>query len=770
MGTCGVCENSRKKKKFENDYIKNNEGESGNTKINKIQSNTGSPPPLPKYIDKKGIYSHNSSYSGRKTIDGNKENKNFLDFSNKNQNLEDNNEKNINNNINNLPKINEKKYKGNRNEKDYSSFEENYSKVEKFEKNRKLDYPVFKEDNNYKNEPPEIKKNNNREYLDFQKDQLLNKINNNEIPKINEENYKGNRNEKVYSSFEKYNNSKVEKIEKNKNRNVIDYSTFNEDNNNKKEIPEIKKNNNREYLDFQKDQLLNKINNKNEIIFNEIFFDGNSDNYDMILDFSSFEQLKKDGWTANFSKEGYKKYKRSFKDENNQNIENIVIGIVGIKNRGKSFLLKRILDNKNYKPKDGFLVTTHGISCGFPILEDNEKSYQPFITLDTAGKDNPLLQSAYPSKNDIKSIVRDQKVCEILLSDFIIKESNILIAVVEQLSFAEQEMLRTLIGRLKQKEVDSIEKRKLIVIHNLMNIKKLQDIEKFINEILLKSLTFSLEKQFVEDHNDSKFNLFVYNQTIENNANSFNDNKLRIVHLVVGNDDCKEVREKYNEPAFKYIRDYIKIDSLRSFDILESFKKFIIDNSKKFMSDNYFTEDSLEIGEKQEKKVYIDKDKQKPPEEKIIIPIKSKNKIDNINLKSFYFASDGMYYFSNSIEPLYSACILTENENLYLEVTFEMFGIIEKENLECKIDYDEKEIIIIEIKGKNKEFDIIESEEPIEELCGNLKYTDFDFQVQIDKYLNDKFEIEIKEEEVIKKGDDENGIYSCLFPIQIYDI
>jgi len=514
----------------------------------------------------------------------------------------------------------------------------------------------------------------------------------------------------------------------------------------------------------------NNISDENEIIYKEIFYDGNSDNYDMILDFNSFEQLKKDGWTANFSKEGYNKYLKSFKNEKGEKIENVVVGIVGIKNRGKSYLLKRILNNQNYKPKDGFLVTTHGISCGFPILEDSEATYQPFITLDTAGRDNPLLQNAYPNNDDIKSIVRDQKVCEILLSDFIIKESNVLIAVVEQLSFAEQEMLRTLIGRLKQKEVDNIDKRKLIVIHNLMNIKSPEDIEKFVDNILLKSLTFSLERQYVEDRKSPDYNLNIYVQNIENSEQSNNDDKLDIVHLVVGNDDCEEVRKKYNEPAFQYIRDYIKINSYRCFDILESFKKFIIDNSKKFMKDNYFTENSLVIGKKQLKKVYVDKDRKNPPEEKIIVHIKPSNQIDTINLKSFYFASDGMYYFSNSIEPLYSTRIIDKNKKPYLEVTFEMFGILENlsYNIECD---DDKELIIVEIKGKNKEFNILESEEQIKNQQGNLKYMDFDFQVQIDQYIGNQYIIEIKtKEKVFKEEDIDNGIYSLIFPIGIYPI
>ena len=67
----------------------------------------------------------------------------------------------------------------------------------------------------------------------------------------------------------------------------------------------------------------------------------------MILNFVTFEQLNKNGWTANFTIEGKKKYDNSI--ENN----NIVIGVLGIKNRGKSFLLRRIMKMKAIKcPQD----------------------------------------------------------------------------------------------------------------------------------------------------------------------------------------------------------------------------------------------------------------------------------------------------------------------------------------------------------------------------------------------------------------------------------
>ena len=69
--------------------------------------------------------------------------------------------------------------------------------------------------------------------------------------------------------------------------------------------------------------------------------------YDMILDFSNFEQLKKDGWKISWSKDiGLDKYNIC------KESKNIVIGILGNKYRGKSFLLQRIFEKIE---KDNFI-------------------------------------------------------------------------------------------------------------------------------------------------------------------------------------------------------------------------------------------------------------------------------------------------------------------------------------------------------------------------------------------------------------------------------
>ena len=113
-----------------------------------------------------------------------------------------------------------------------------------------------------------------------------------------------------------------------------------------------------------------------------------------------------------------------------------------------------------------------------------------------------------------------------------------------------------------------------------MNISDKKDIYNFIENVLKKSLTFELEEQSMRkndkfDDSDKK----VYIQII-NNENE-NQNKLEIIHLIFGDDKNDEIKEEFNEPALRYIRDYIIIHSTRKFDIVKSFKDFLVKNSTK---------------------------------------------------------------------------------------------------------------------------------------------------------------------------------------------
>ena len=488
--------------------------------------------------------------------------------------------------------------------------------------------------------------------------------------------------------------------------------------------------------------------------------------YDMILDFSKFEQLKQNGWEIIWPEDeaqdkGQSKYTRCKENKN------IVVGILGNKNRGKSFLLGRIIGKTNYTNKSGFLVTTQGISANFPLLDDNTN----IITLDTAGKDNPLLDSSNFIKNShssstlkdkskteyIKNIARDQRVSEIVLSDFIIKESDVLITVLEQLSFAEQDMLKNLINQLKSKkmEANSIREKKLLVIHNLMNFTNIETIDNFIQNTLLKSLTFDLRKgrqsmTYFKEGNIDDRDKFIYVQKTEN------VDKLKIFHIIVGNDFVPEVREKYNEPAIRFIRKAIRIGSARKTDLIEDFKNFIIQNSQKYLSGSGFQNESLEI-----------KKRGNIPEA-IILNKKYENAI---NLKSFFTDSKGINNFLSTIEPKYSTKIYKEKngEKYFIKVIFEIYGKIEKENINSAISVVRNQHVIT-IDGK-----IFDNKNIKNEIVqGNLKYSEFYFQIIIDKYilLNEKenktqysiAKIYNEQNEISKN--EKLGIYVIKYPIK----
>ena len=471
--------------------------------------------------------------------------------------------------------------------------------------------------------------------------------------------------------------------------------------------------------------------------------------YDMILYFNSFEQLKKDGWDAKFTKFGKKKYDKCI------NEKNIIIGVVGNKNRGKSYLLGRIMKMKEYENPHGFLVTTSGISSIFPKLANKDKT---FITLDTAGRDNPLLQNTFFEEKDktelIRNIARDQKVTEIALNDFIIQESDVLITVLEQLSFNEQEMLKNLINQINNYGLKFIKKNKftgkrLIVIHNLMNISTVEGINKFINEVLLKSLTFSLD---IQENKKLRIKIFIQNLNHDKEKNSNRRPIIEIVHVIVGDDSNEEIKKNFNDPAFEFIRKNITTQIGKSFNILEKFKNFIIENSKNYFEGEAFDSNSLLIGTETQE------------DEKVVIPIELSPELKNkqIKFKKFYINARGIHNFSSAIEPKYSTDLIEIDGKKYIEIEFELSGDV---TITEKSHVTDKEQYIFTIKGTTHNE-------------GENSKKDFEFQPIINRFLpikdednniikNRESEIIISKEGILTSNDEKYGIHNIKIPINL---
>ena len=125
----------------------------------------------------------------------------------------------------------------------------------------------------------------------------------------------------------------------------------------------------------------------------------------------------------------------------------------------------------------------------------------------------------------LKEQAREKMITEYFLQDFILNNSDILLAVVGLLTFQEQKFLNKIksdISKLKLKKT-------LFIIHNLMTLTTIEQVENYINNILLNSATFDLEKTTL------------ISTKISNGETSVeyfyeNNDKIKTIHLIFANE------------------------------------------------------------------------------------------------------------------------------------------------------------------------------------------------------------------------------------------
>ena len=159
----------------------------------------------------------------------------------------------------------------------------------------------------------------------------------------------------------------------------------------------------------------------------------------------------------------------------------ITIGITGESNVGKSYILSRICE---IDIPCGNSIITKGLSIVFPNLNNN--SLKNIIVLDSAGNESLLLENdesinekvdssdfeAYKKK--IEYYVTDKQSTEFFLQKYILETSNIVIAVIGQLT------------RQNEKFINKIklfcDRKLLFIIHNLKNLTTIKDCENHIQD------------------------------------------------------------------------------------------------------------------------------------------------------------------------------------------------------------------------------------------------------------------------------------------------
>ena len=320
--------------------------------------------------------------------------------------------------------------------------------------------------------------------------------------------------------------------------------------------------------------------------------------YDIIVHIDSIKDINK-GWRVEMSPNAEKNYK-NFKTQ-----QVLRIGVIGNANKGKSFILSKI---SKMKLPSGMSIKTEGLSIKYPDLTGGFNN-RKIALLDSAGLETPVLVDDIKDneKNEIfKEKSREKLITELFLQNYIVNNSDILIVVVDSLSFSEQKLL------LKVKKEMERAKRKipLYIIHNLKTFITIKQVEDYIQNTLLKSATFKLEKS----HNiNTKYNhisdIHCYNEITQ-------DKDLQIVHYIYANEGSP-AGEKYNNFGLDYIeKAYQGIFGLQPFDVIESIKERYIKVSKditekteneNLSNDSFQSDDPYLIKLKDEKEIILKK-------------------------------------------------------------------------------------------------------------------------------------------------------------------
>ena len=156
----------------------------------------------------------------------------------------------------------------------------------------------------------------------------------------------------------------------------------------------------------------------------------------------------------------------------------ISIGVIGNRNKGKSFLLQAL---SGERMQTGTTINTIGLSI--------KCSENKFVLLDSEGSESPILGE----HTNMLDISRDKLFTEAFLLSYITKYSNALLLIVGYLTFSEQKLINKISEDIKKFKLKGNSKS-LIIIHNLQTFETKDQVENYIENTLKNSATFEIEK------------------------------------------------------------------------------------------------------------------------------------------------------------------------------------------------------------------------------------------------------------------------------------
>ena len=458
-----------------------------------------------------------------------------------------------------------------------------------------------------------------------------------------------------------------------------------------------------------------KINpENNEIVGNQKFEKPKfADFYDVIVHIDSIKDINK-GWQIEMNQnceQNYQKYK---------NEKVIKIGVIGNANKGKSFILSKI---SKMKFPSGFSIKTEGLSIKYP---DTTLFYDRRIALlDSAGLETPVLISDENqnniNKNDLfKEKSREKLITELFLQNYIMYYSDILIIVVDSLSFSEQKLLMKIKKEMERAKINT----PLYIIHNLKSFTSKEQVKDYIDSSLLKSATFTLEEGHKISTKKEEVIKGIYFYEKDKDKEKEKNKERKIYHLIYANENS-EAGKFYNQFTLDFIENsYQTVTDLESFDVIDTIKERYMAISKDIIektgNEEKITKESFDNSTPNMIKLNSDKE--------IIL---KKCLIDELGFSNFK---------ANGFEPTYN--IYKKEDKIIVRVEVPGKTAI-KAGLEISGEYN-----IIKIMGEKK---LDQEPGKLDDNIHNTReYGNFylDLHLKTEEYLLSQEEPEIK----VKKG------------------
>ena len=461
------------------------------------------------------------------------------------------------------------------------------------------------------------------------------------------------------------------------------------------------------------------------------------DFYDVIIDIDSINSLKKVGWQIKYNEERKEIYEKIISEQT------IKLGVLGINNVGKSYLLSKIV---KVDIPTGYSIETKGISIKYSELNKGEE--KGICILDSAGFETPLLIDKKDKENkinenedqnkNIESLInrdiieeelsKDKAQTERFIEELIISLSDIIILVVGKLTRTEQRLINRIKNIAKMNERNKI--KSIIIVHNLAQYHRVSEVENHIKQYLLNSATFNLmEKEVLGIKGVIGRNYLV------EKSDKPDDKEIEVYHYIMAKEGT-EAGDYYNELTILLIKQLYN----------HSNKRMAIDIPKEITL--LFSDLSTEIiGEKIQREKFEIKDN--------IIKLNENNDNDNninlntnntiiksvYHLQNTYIDQDGKYLRNKEFEPKYSLYFYKKGEeddyDNYLLLRLEIAGNIDKLTARRTNPKKEKYKGIV-IKGHKIEDQFDEQKEKdFKKISDNRKYGEFSYFIE----LKDNLEI-----------------------------